>query len=432
MASKAARTQIMDGSDEGDEDAADDRTIQAALTPPAEPALRMPRTQKQEDDLAYTAIEVDEEGRQLGAVDAEEGEEVDEGEEDAHRGRAKDEEHSLAEDEGQEQQDGDGKRWPSPRDKRRRRKEARDRNIAENENLKREIATLRSQMNNFQGRVEPKLTEIDESRVRGQIAQIDGQLQAAEDKFSKAESDVVKALREGDEDAILKAMRSRDEAFIGRERLKSQKDQLARAVGEDGAEARTDGTRRPDPSATPKRRIDPGMARHVGEFRREFPWFDGDNLDDEDSQLVKHLDNRVRQAGFDPRTPDYWDELKERMQKSKSLAHRFEEEREAEDDDERQPQARRQAVRNGANGANASNGQRPQQRQPAQRRGPMTSGASEGRNAGRVGVKITPERKRAMIESGTVDANGAVLDAAKFRAQLKSYDQFDRANGLAR
>lgn len=68
------------------------------------------------------------------------------------------------------------------------------------------------------------------------------------------------------------------------------------------------------------RPVDPAVIHHGTQFLKDHSWYNG-NSTQEDSLVVKALDSAVRAEGFDPRTPEYWKELRKRV-KSR-LAHRF-------------------------------------------------------------------------------------------------------------
>jgi hypothetical protein len=50
------------------------------------------------------------------------------------------------------------------------------------------------------------------------------------------------------------------------------------------------------------------------------PWYDP-NGGDQDSDIALRIDDRLAKEGFDPTTPDYWEELDSRLQKY--LPHRY-------------------------------------------------------------------------------------------------------------
>ena len=54
------------------------------------------------------------------------------------------------------------------------------------------------------------------------------------------------------------------------------------------------------------------MARHFVEFQRKVNWYDPTGRD-LDSKIVQAIDADVAQAGFDPTTPEYWEELEDRV-----------------------------------------------------------------------------------------------------------------------
>lgn len=65
---------------------------------------------------------------------------------------------------------------------------------------------------------------------------------------------------------------------------------------------------------------DPVIQRHASDWMSDNPWYDP-NGKDPDSQIAMTIDKNLSDAGWDPRTTDYWDELDNRLQKY--LPHRY-------------------------------------------------------------------------------------------------------------
>jgi len=68
---------------------------------------------------------------------------------------------------------------------------------------------------------------------------------------------------------------------------------------------------------TPQQNIsvpDPMVQRMAADWMEENPWYDPQGRNEE-SQIAQLVDKKLTEEGFDPTSPDYWDELDTRMQK---------------------------------------------------------------------------------------------------------------------
>jgi len=70
--------------------------------------------------------------------------------------------------------------------------------------------------------------------------------------------------------------------------------------------------------ATPQP-LDPRLANHAKSWMDRNAWYDPSGRD-QDSEIALRLDQRLAQEGWDPTTPEYWDELDSRIKKY--LPHR--------------------------------------------------------------------------------------------------------------
>ena len=64
----------------------------------------------------------------------------------------------------------------------------------------------------------------------------------------------------------------------------------------------------------------PRLVKLANSWMEKNDWYDP-NGSDEDSQIAKIIDSRMASEGWDPATPDYWEELDNRLQKR--LPHRY-------------------------------------------------------------------------------------------------------------
>lgn len=301
------------------------------------------------------------------------------------------------------EQPEDGKRRRDRAEERRRRREGRQRTFAENESLKAEVAELRSQLSG----IVPRLSQIDQQRHQDQLFNVDRELQNAAQQSVAARRKLAEAVATADTDAIATALEEREAAVQRGQDLANIKARLSAAAPTEQRAAPQAPQQRP----APPRPLPPAAVEYMKDFHDTHNWMrklpDGRPAD-MDTQILLQIDDAVANEGFDPSTPDYWDEIEERGRRY--LPHRFGDTTRA-----TTPAARQTA----------------QNAQPAQRRGPMTSGASERptRPADNR-VYLTPLRKIALIDSGVLDSDGKkVLDKTRFNSILRSYQSYDRENG---
>ena len=146
-------------------------------------------------------------------------------------------------------------------------------------------------------------------------------------------------------------------------------------------------------NSQPKQNIsvpDPIVQRYVTDWMEENPWYDPTGKNEE-SQITQVIDKKLTEEGYDPSSPDYWDELTYRVKK-------------------RLPEMSNRAY----NESNVRN-QRP--------RSVVTSSGRESSASPRGNQYVlTPERVSAMKEAGVWDSP----DARKRATQR--YMEWDRQN----
>lgn len=103
--------------------------------------------------------------------------------------------------------------------------------------------------------------------------------------------------------------------------------------------------RQPAPAPQQGQSVDPIAREYAGEFMKRFDWYDP-NGTDETSRVVQVLDNGVARDGYDPRTPEYWEELVARMKRRLPQAL-FSEGDGDDDDDDAEPAAKAEPKRKG-------------------------------------------------------------------------------------
>jgi hypothetical protein len=257
----------------------------------------------------------------------------------------------------------------------RRRQEKQDRKHRREEAIKRdklELDFLRKRNDDLERRV-----SVQEQRTHNlDLSAFDAALNKAAQEADMAERVIAKAVAAGNGDDVAQAMRYRDQAFARIQQLNFQKQQVAQ--------------QRPQPQ-----QIDDMTLRYAQEFISDNPWYDAQGRD-EDSAIVIAIDQALAKDGYDPRTSEYWDELKKRA--SRRLPEKFGAEERPARRAEDKPEPKREP-----------------------RGGPTVgSGREHAPTSTRKEIYISPERKQALIEAG-------VWDDPTLRARyVKRYAEYDR------
>jgi len=248
------------------------------------------------------------------------------------------------------------------RDKRREeRKARRERQREARERQERELNFLR----NRNEQLERRFSELDQRVGRSELRVVDTQLSELDQQIRLADEVITQAINnQKGEEAV--------EAQGIRQQLMDRKAQLNNLKAH---------------YSTPQQpRTDPRLIRLANNWMTENSWWDPRKRD-VDSQKVTEIDTGLVQEGYDPTTPEYWNELTRRAKEQ--LPHRY---------------------------------QQQQSSQPSNERGPtFVQGGNSSRKPNQ--VYISPERKAAMIEAG-------VWEDPKLRQRyLKQYAAYDREHG---
>ena len=262
----------------------------------------------------------------------------------------------------------------------RRRAEKQDRKQRREEAIKRdklELDFLRKRNDDLERRI-----GVQEQRTHKlDLSAFDAELAKAAQEADMAERVIAKAVAAGNGDDVTQAMRYRDQALARIQQLTFQKQRVAA-----------------QPPQPKPQQIDDMTMRHAQDFIKENPWYDAQGRD-EDSAIVIAIDQALAKAGYDPRTPEYWDELRTRA--ARRLPERFEAE-------EKAPSRRVE--------------EKPEpKREP--RGGPAVgSGREHAPPSTRKEIYISPERKQALIDAGVWD------DPVLRSKYVKRYAEYDRNN----
>lgn len=295
--------------------------------------------------------------------------------------REEDDRLAHAEDDADERADGDGRAerkhetW----------KERKQRQRVAKERDKRELNFLRQRIE----QVERRNMELEGRTSRSEVAAIDSRIGQLETHIATADQVIAEAIKQQKGDDAVEATRIRDQL----------RDQLAQLKGVKQAASQT------APSAP---RIDPAIEANANAWLSQHEWFDPRGTD-EDSQIVKAIDNAVKAEGFDPASRDYWQELTRRVRRR--LPDRFTSKRAADDDvDDLDPDVDdRPSGKNGNHGAG----------------GPRFSSGGRERSLRKNEVYVSPERVSAMKELGVWD------DPVLRKRYLTAYKRWDEENRQA-
>lgn len=252
----------------------------------------------------------------------------------------------------------------------RRRQEKQDRKQRREEAIKRdktELDFLRKRNDDL----ERRLTAQEERSHRGDLSALDNAIKQAQSEAEMAERVIAKAVAAGNGDDVTKAMRYRDQALARANQLSQQKQAAnARPVQQSQMDDRT--------------------MQYAQEFMRDNPWYDIQGRD-EDSAIVMAIDQSLAKDGYDPRSEEYWSELRTRA--ARRLPDRF-------------------------------GSQRPAAKEPRTPRGgpAVGSGKEHAPATTRKEIYISPERKQALVDAGVWD------DPVLRQKYVKRYAEYDRQN----
>ena len=277
-------------------------------------------------------------------------------------------ERLSASDEDDDDDQARGKKQLTPEEKRAQRQNRKFRRRAAIEHKERELAFLRAENEEFRRR----LVNVEKQTSQFNISAVDQKLNEALNEAQLAERIMAKAIEQGQGEDVTKALQIRDQALDRARQLKAAKEQAEKPV------------------AQPKQGKDPRVAAYAQEWVKSNAWYDPSGKD-EDSAIVKVIDQRLAAEGFNPATEDYWVELDNRV--ARRLPHRYGEE------SVEKPKA-------------------------AQKRGgPPVGGKREyAPPSTRKEVYISPDRKQALIDAG-------VWDNPELRQRyIKRYADYDRNN----
>jgi hypothetical protein len=220
--------------------------------------------------------------------------------------------------------------------------------------------------------LERRMSAQEQRAFQSDLGQIDAQIARAVNEAQMAERVIAKAVEVGNGEDVAQAMRYRDEAIAKANQLKYHKQQA---------------TQRP---VQPQQGMDDRAMMHAKEFLEENKWYDPQG-GDERSAIVLAIDQAMNKEGHDPRSEEYWDELRSRV--ARRLPEQF---------------------------GKAPKGDREER---VARGGPTVGSGREYAPAStRKEIYISPDRKQALVDAGVWD------DPVLRMKYVKRYAEYDRNN----
>lgn len=233
--------------------------------------------------------------------------------------------------------------------------------------------------------LEKRFAQLETRTAQTEGAAIDQRITTLQAQLNNADRVLAEALRKPDgagADEFVEAQKIRDE-------LRDQLGELKRNSQQRQAQTQQPPARRESQPQTP----DPRVIRHAREWANQNDWFDF-NGQDEDSVIVRAIDEALASDGFDPTTREYWDELTERVKHR--LPERFKGARRAPDNDDEDEDER-----------------------PRAKAGPKFSSGGRERPLKKGEVYVSAERKEAMKQYGVWD------DPVARNRMLRKYAEWD-------
>jgi hypothetical protein len=225
-----------------------------------------------------------------------------------------------------------------------------------------------------------RLSQLERNTKAEHVVRIDKNIEDAQTRLEYAKLKIAEATQNQDGQSMVEAQMLLQTASDDVRALKQMRTEADRE------------TNRPQQNNA----IDPSVQRRANEWVRRNDWYDA-SLQDPDSKIAKKIDELMVAQGWDPKDPDYWDELDSRLHKE--LPHRYNDQ-----NDDEKPAVRRPRNVVGSAGREAS-------------------AAYGGSN--RSQFVLSPERVRAMKEAGAWENPER---KAKMVKQFMAYDRANRNN----
>jgi len=235
--------------------------------------------------------------------------------------------------------------------------------------------------------LEKRMFNLEKTTVTNTIQSLDSRIADTVAEVKAAERIMAHAIEAGNGEDATKALRIRDEALKKVQQLQVHKHHHNEAAQQLHNQAQQ--VQAPGP--------DPEIANFAQRWVSKNSWYNP-NGNDEASKIVLAIDQSLVEAGYNPKTEEYWQEL------DKRVARRLPE------------------IKGGGNYDDSQDDDR-----RGQRRGPpVGSSRDQAPSSTRREVYISPERKQAMIDAGVWE------DPVLRQRYLKQYAKWDRENNASR
>lgn len=225
-----------------------------------------------------------------------------------------------------------------------------------------------------------RLANVEDRTRQNDLARIDKGIEDSQVRYEYAKMKLSEAVTNNDGAAMVEAQELLADAKQEIAQLTQYKQQAAREAQQQPRQQQE--VRRPDPS----------VQRNASDWVARNSWYNPEGTD-RDSRIAKKMDEVLVEEGWDPKDPDYWDELDSRLQKS--LPHRY-------------------------NVATDNNSVVRKPRNTVASSGREASTAFGGNNRNQ--FTLSPERVKAMKEAGAWD------NPERKKAMIANFVRYDREN----
>lgn len=177
--------------------------------------------------------------------------------------------------------------------------------LARQHNVEKDLRIQQLQRENEQ--FKERLSQLEHKTHGSELARIDKAIEDQQVRIQYAKMKIAEATKAQDGEAMTEAQDLLYEARRAEEALQNLKKQAAA----------------PQKQQSRPLAPDPMIQRLAARWMERNSWYDPAGKD-EDSEIAMVIDRKLTKEGFDPATPEYWEELDNRLQKR--LPHRYNEE----------------------------------------------------------------------------------------------------------
>lgn len=151
-------------------------------------------------------------------------------------------------------------------------------------------------------------------------AQIDERMSTAKSIYNRSIEALKKAISEGDPEAFVAATQQKDQAERAYRALSDQKQRFIGQREERQESKRKEESAKEQESSSEGVELDNSGKRHLKNFISKNSWFKP-NSPDLDTKTALAIDADLYEEGYDPNSPEYWEELQDRVKQR--LPHLF-------------------------------------------------------------------------------------------------------------